>query len=236
MPAARRSSERGVTLIELLIAVTLVGLLSAGMLIAMRVSVLTYEKTGQRLESDRRAMNAARILESQIGGVMPVMGDCSSIQGPPTPIPFFFGTEDTLRLVTSFSIAEGARGYPRILEYQVMPSPAGGVRLIVNEHEYFGPLSTASFCRDRVFLPVQATPASFVLADRLQYCRFSYHAVYDENVFAESPWLPVWNQPALPSGIRVDMAPLTPGTATLPLAGVIIPIHVNRDFATPYAD
>lgn len=237
MPAARRSSERGVTLIELLIAVTLVGLLSAGMLIAMRTSLLTYERTGHRLEANRRAMSVQQILASQIGGSMPVQGQCSASQGPPLTISFFSGTEDSLHMVSSFSMLEGARGYPRILEYQVVAAPGGGVRLVVNEYPYFGSSSAAPFCRDLQFLPAEVGPTSFVLADGLLYCRFSYHGVYNEAAFNETPWLPVWNQRGLPSGVRVDMRPLAPDPVALPFAGVTIPIRVNRDvMSNDYAD
>jgi len=75
----------------------------AGMLIAMRTSLLTYEKTNHRLESNRRTMNVEQILVSQIGGIMPVQGQCSTSQGPVT-IPFFIGTPESLRVVSSFSM------------------------------------------------------------------------------------------------------------------------------------
>ena len=186
-------SERGVTLIELMIAVSLVALLSTGMLIAMRTSLLTYDKTSHRLESNRRAMSVEQILASQIGGIMPVQGQCSTSQGPPVTIPFFNGAPDSLRVVSSFSMQEGARGYPGILEYQVIPAQNGGVRLIVNEHPYFGSSSTAPFCRDRQFVPAAVGPTTFVLADRLASCRFSYQGVYNEIALGETPWQPVWN-------------------------------------------
>ena len=54
---------------------------------------------------------------------------------------------ETMRFVTSYSLNEAARGVPRILEYRVIPGDNGnGVRLIVNETLYTGPLSTAGFC------------------------------------------------------------------------------------------
>jgi prepilin-type N-terminal cleavage/methylation domain-containing protein len=236
MPVLPKHSERGVTLIELMIAVSLVALLSAGMLIAMRTSLLTYDKTSHRLESNRRTMNVEQILASQIGGIMPVQGQCSAGQGAAVTIPFFSGTEDSLRVVSSFSMTEGARGYPRILEYQVVPAQNGGVRLVVNEHPYFGSSSTEPFCRGRQFLPVEVGPSSFVLADHLLSCRFSYHGVYNEIAFAETPWLPVWNQPVFPSGVRISVTPLGPDPAALPFVGVTIPIHVNRDAMLTYAD
>jgi prepilin-type N-terminal cleavage/methylation domain-containing protein len=57
-----RHSERGVTLLELMIAMTLVAGLSTGMLMAMRTSLLTYEKTAKKLESNRRFVKTQQIL------------------------------------------------------------------------------------------------------------------------------------------------------------------------------
>jgi len=230
----RASSERGFTLIELMIAVTLVALISAGMLMAMRTSLLTYQKTGDRLEANRRAINVEQILAREIGGLMPVSGNCPAGQGPGSPMSFFRGTETTLHLVSSFSIAQGARGNPQILEFQVVPLDNGAVRLVVNEIPYTGPASMMGLCQNRFYRPVPVGPSSFVLADNLAFCRISYHEPYDD-VFTPVRWLPVWNQDRLPSGIRIDMAPMRPEPGGLPVIGMTVPIRVNRDVMIPYA-
>src|ERR1700730_664640 len=96
--------QRGFTLIELMISITLVAALATGMLMAMRASLLSMEKINSRLQFNRREMG--RVLTRQIGGVMPVLSDCGTGR-----IPIFLGTSDSLRLVTSYSMQEGARGY-----------------------------------------------------------------------------------------------------------------------------
>ena len=58
--------QAGVTLIELMIAITLVAALSTGMLMAMRTGLLTLDKTDARLQSDRRVMGVERILSRQL--------------------------------------------------------------------------------------------------------------------------------------------------------------------------
>ena len=50
-----------------------------------------------------------------------------------------------------------------------------------------------------------ATPgASYVLAENLAYCRFSYHEPYIQNTFLETPWLALWDRPALPAGVHIE--------------------------------
>src|SRR6266436_9600061 len=102
----QQPSQKGVTLLELLIAVSLVAMLSTGMMVAMRSSVLAYQKTSQRLESNRRVVGVEHILASQLGAAMAVMGLCSFNGGPPSPRAFLDGNATMLRLVSSFSIAE----------------------------------------------------------------------------------------------------------------------------------
>src|SRR4051794_12607344 len=144
----RPDCESGVTLIELLIAVTLLSLLSVGMLFAMRVGLNAMGKTNDHFNSDRRVLGVERILTEQIAGFVPATGLCSpDPQIAPSPVPFFQGEPQTMRFVSTYSLQEAARGYPRILEFQVIPGENGqGVRLIVNEHLYTGPLSTGILC------------------------------------------------------------------------------------------
>src|SRR5665213_1106347 len=124
--ARGRRSQHGVTLLELMIAITLVAGLSTGMLMAMRTSLLTYEKTAKRLESNRRFVKTQQMLSDQIAAVIPVQGVCFGDAGQTIGIPSFLsGSADALRLVSSYSIAEGSRGYPQIVEYRVIPEQSG---------------------------------------------------------------------------------------------------------------
>jgi hypothetical protein len=137
-------------------------------------------------------------------------------------------------LVSSYSIAEGARGYPQILEYRVVPAENGAVRLVVREVAYTGPQSTTAFCSN----PISADPAqgSYVLADHLAYCRFAYHEPYDSNTFLETEWLPLWDRPFLPGAIRVEMKPLAGAAGGLPQVGLTIPLHVTSNPFAQYED
>jgi general secretion pathway protein J len=228
--------ERGFTLIEVMISTTLVAAIASGMLWAMRTSLITMEKVDARLDSNRRVMSVEQILSRQLAGVMPVTGSCQSAGGGIIlRVPVVNGNDQTLHLVSSYAMSEGARGYARLLELQVVPSDRGGVRLIVNESLYTGPLSIAPFCMEHTFKPGAVTPQSFILADRLAYCHLAYQERLPTTP-ANQHWLPVWNKPDLPAAIHIDMAPLASDSATLPLMSVTVPIHVTREVLSPYAD
>jgi len=233
---AARSREAGVTLIELMIAITLVAALSVGMLMAMRTSLVTLEKVDNRLQFNRRVMSVQQILSREIGGVMPVIGMCTAPNGSLSNRVIFQGNPQTLRLVTSYSVAEGARGYPRMVEFQVVPTDGGALRLVMNEHPYTGPMSTAPFCFTTFPAPpAQVTATSFIVADRLAVCRISYHQMTREAP-RDGNWMPFWNDTNLPSAVHIEMIPIDPDAARLPLASVTVPLHLTLDVGVPYTD
>lgn len=244
----RRPTQRGVTLIELLIAVTLVALLSTGMLMSIRLGLSTMEKINDRLYSNRRVMSVNKIIDSQIANMIFAKAECNGGGGNAPPPPggaatFFQGEELTMRFVSTFSLEDAARGYPKILEFQVIPGEREGVRLIVNEHIYAGPASTGAFCLGMrpnpltgqpmpLFVPVQTGSNSFVLADHLAVCRMTYREALQDPPFER--WVPSWGKDILPSAIRIEMVPLPTEHLRLPLVTIVAPVHVTRDPRIPY--
>jgi prepilin-type N-terminal cleavage/methylation domain-containing protein len=233
-----RTKTAGVTLIELLIAISLVGLLTAGMMYAMRIGLTTMERSNDRLLSNRRVLGVDRIMHQQIGLMMPVKADCRPApNAPPAAVVYFEGEPQTLRFVSSYSLEEGTRGYPRILEYQVIPGRDGhGVRLVVNESLYSGPLAAGAGCIGTQpaangvlgrYRPVEAGPASFVLADNLAHCTFLYKEDLKDPPFER--WLPAWRSARLPAAIRVDLAPLPDFAGRLHVMPATISLRVTRD-------
>jgi general secretion pathway protein J len=240
--------ESGTTLIEVLIAVTLLSLLSVGMLTAMRVGLMAFSKTNNKLMDNRRVAGAQRVIQEELEGMMPVVAACGDTPRPTPPqTAFFEGQPQTLRLVSAFSLQQGWRGQPQILELFVIPGEEGrGVRLVVNEIPYTGPAGTAQICTGRtrdqltggnlaVFAPVQAGPNSFVLADKLAYCRFSYFTIpLDHNLLRH--WTPQWTFSGWPFAVRIEMAPLDPDPSRLQAITVTAPIHIHRAPEIQYVD
>lgn len=231
----RHASQRGFTLVELIISITLVSLISAGMLTAMRTSLMTLDKTRSRLDDNRRTAGLEQMITRQLGGAMPVFGNCATSASYIAQVPVFFGTPESLHFVSSYSMTEGSRGYPRFLEYQVLPDQGGTVKLVVNEHLFSGPASTVPFCLDSIFPPAPVGPDSFVLADKLAYCRISYRE-RDQTTQLGGKWLELWNRPELPIGIRIEMEPAEQDSRRVGVVGVTVPLHVTRRFDVVYAD
>jgi prepilin-type N-terminal cleavage/methylation domain-containing protein len=240
----RHSSDRrsGVTLIEILIAISLLSLLSLGMLISMRIGFNTMEKVDSRLVSDRRVSYARRIVEDEISGYMYTVAIFHPRPDSGMSVPFNQWDPQTMRFVTTYSLQDAWRGRPQIAVLQIIPGADGkGVRLIVNEIPYTGAEQAgqmiASIDQDSGvnYVPVAPGPQSFVLADRLSFCRFSYL-----QPMATAPfqiWRPDWVQTLLlPQGVRIDMAPLDTSPASLHVSTVTVALHVNTTPGAIYAD
>jgi hypothetical protein len=238
----RSHPEAGVTLIEILIAVSLLSLLTVGVLIAMRIGFNTMDKVDSRLMADRRISYARRILESEIAG----FNYESAAWHPGTPtsrvVPFTQWEPQTMRFVTSYSLQDSWRGRLQIAALQVIPGADGqGVRLIVNETPYTDSVQTGatigSIDLDGTvhFAPVVTTSQSFVLADRLEYCRFSYLVLKPElsNRIWQSSWI---TRDRLPLGIRIDMAPLDSAAFGLHPSSVTVTLNVSRTPGNIYVD
>jgi Prokaryotic N-terminal methylation motif len=245
MTSPRQSTSAGVTLIELLIAVLLFSLLSLGVVITLRVALSGMNKSDSKLMSNRRVVSIERILDQEIKEIIPVTAICQprpGINGP--KLMFFQGEAQSMRLASAYSLQQGERGVPMILEYQVIPGEEGeGVRLIVNEHWYTGPIGAGAYCigtgpspdggpAGPQFFPIAIGSNSFVLADKLAYCRFSFR---DPRMKDQTPvWVTRWVKDVLPNAIRIEMAPLIPDRGRLQPVTLTIPVHVTRLPMEPY--
>jgi len=156
---------------------------------------------------------------------------------PGAVIQFFQGQAQSMRFVSTYSLQQAWRGLPQILEFLVIPRDDGkGVRLVVNEHVYSGPRSAGMFCMGPgQYAPIEPGPTSFVLADSLAFCRFSYLAPAPPPV-ANPQWLGSWMLPKWPLAVRVEMAPFHDDAARLRPVTITQRIRVNRAPEIEYVD
>jgi prepilin-type N-terminal cleavage/methylation domain-containing protein len=231
--------RRGMTLIELLIAVTLVSLLSVGMLHSIRVGLGALEGVQRRVTSSRRALGAQRILELQLNSLLPLRANCIDPGGAPGgPRALFAGEMNMMRFVTRYSLEGGMRGTPQIVELWVAPGERGqGVRLLMNEIPWRGAIGASPFCGlppvpgplpPMILQTPQPLPSTFVLADKIGATVFSYQ----ERSLLDSPakpWLPRWGRDdAWPWAVRVEILPGPASSASAQPVGVTARLGVTK--------
>ncbi|MGH9591796.1 MAG: hypothetical protein ACRD5L_01800 [Bryobacteraceae bacterium] len=205
------------------------------------------EKSNDKLMHNRRVTGVEHILEQQVAGLLPVSAKCGGgdPQSPGEKIVFFEGETQSMRFASTYSLQEGGRGMPKILEFQVIPGNEGlGVRLIVNEYLYSGPTSTGGFCTGKgpddnggsapLFIPISVGPGSFVLADKLSTCQFAF--LQPAKDAEPARWVQHWTRPILPQAIRITMLPLREDSAAMQLLPLTLPVHVTRWPLGEYAE
>jgi len=233
-----RRGEAGVTLIEILVAVTLLSLLSLGMVLALRIGLSAYSRTQTKLMDNRRVMGAQRIVQSELEGLIPALVQCAGQPPGGLPVVLFQGADSGMWMVSAFSLAQGWRGQPQILQLFVMPGDEG-VRLVVNEIPYTGPRGAGQYCTGTTpvpntisrlpqMIPIRAGPQTFVLADDLAYCRFSYYTP-SPQMYQPPAWQPVWAAKEWPLAIRIEMAPAAEDPSHVQPIAITAPIHIRRD-------
>jgi hypothetical protein len=244
-----KRSTAGVTLLEVLVAVTLLSFLTVGMSIAMRTGMQAFSKTNLKLMENRRVAGAQRILEQELEGLIPVQPPCVGAGTGNGQLSFvmFQAEPQIMRMVSSYSLQQSWRGQPQLLEFFVIPGEDGkGVRLVVNETPYT-PYTAGMLCKGvgmdpqtQIAVPklpptVQTLPSSFVLADKLAFCRFSYFSATPDG--SKPPaWRTYANGLGWPLAIRVEMAPLEVDRGTLQPITVTAPIRLHRSPSIQYVD
>jgi hypothetical protein len=82
---------------------------------------------------------------------------------------------------------------------------------------------------------MEAGPSSFVLADKLAYCRFAYYTP-GRQVFLPPTWETEWTGKGWPLALRIEMAPYTPDPSKLQSITVTAPLRIRRDPEVKYED
>jgi len=228
--------QAGITLLEVLIAVTLLSVLSVGMMMSMRIGLSALSRTDSRLMDNRRIAGAQRILEQELQGIIPVVSPCGD---GGAMVSLFSGQSNGLTTVTGFSLQGAWRGRPQVIQLFTIPDDKGGIRLVANETPYTGPQGAGKVCTGvsgmvANFATPNSGPNTFVLADHLREVRFQYLHMA-EKIEDAGLWTNDWKDAGWPFGIRAIIVPMEATQARLQPISVTVPIYLNREAGVKYA-
>jgi general secretion pathway protein J len=184
-----RLNKGGFTLLELIVALTILALIAGSVTAGLRLASASIER-GETVARDAARLRAAiGILERAIrsADLLPAaVGDNTTF--------FFVGERNSLRFITAQPPAAISGGGPRLISFHELPGPEGGVAV-----------STASPFRAEGVERWGGTESPRVLFPGSGELSFSYSSGPDEK--GEWEWLHEWN-PAetgrLPAAIRVE--------------------------------
>ncbi len=220
---------RGVTLIELLVAITLLGFVSLGLLFAMRTGVGAWQRANNRMAADRQVIAAGDLIATQLGSARAqYLGWGQREQR--IALLYFEGRQDRLRFATDYSVASRNRGGVWLAEYWFEHNARNECRLMYNERPWREDIAQATVAevvqnqngQQFAFRPAVAGPATRVLYTGLHDCSFEYLIEsLDRPVYWSVFW--PWDPRVLPHAVavRFKTPPGTRGVEPIPTVAML---------------
>jgi len=178
----KESSARGFTLLEVLIAISLLMVVIALAGMAMRLGLNSVTAGEKKIETLERFRSSLNIISSQISSEIPLTDE-----GSETKKFIFQGSKTRLKLPTGYSIWEGWRGYV-VVEYQVIEDDKGKMSMKATENS-IGPDKSMST----------------MLFSGLEHISFSYPGKKDIST-GEDKWNDEWeDNKTLPDKIKLNL-------------------------------
>jgi general secretion pathway protein J len=113
-----RVPARGFTLIEVVVAVTILAVLMTVVYGGLSVALTMWETASRRTEAFEETQTALTVLRAQLRGALPLSYSFEGPQGFPISQLAFEGDSRRARFVSSASWRDGENGVPRWIEFQ----------------------------------------------------------------------------------------------------------------------
>lgn len=198
MEKKQEKKEAGFTLLELILSISILGIMIVLLMGALRLGFRSVEAGGKKMESLERIKASFQVIDSQIQSEVPLTYDENGETRP-----YFKGSRDSLEFSSNYSIWEGEKGYV-VVSYRVSEGNPGKLSLWASEKKVG-----------------QEKERELTLFDQVDELGFEY---FSQNPTEEKgKWVDEWTEPTLrPEKIKVH---LLKGGKDLSL---IIPLKTGR--------
>lgn len=146
---------------ELLVSITLMGLVAVAIHSGFRLTLTSWERSEKALQRQRTLHFVLDLISRQVGSIVPYYSR-QQLEGTPVDVLLFQGTAQGIRFVSSFSSEGRAADGLRLVEYFLADSPDGdGKALLANETL----LPESTELAGKVFTSFSRTEDSYVVAE-----------------------------------------------------------------------
>jgi prepilin-type N-terminal cleavage/methylation domain-containing protein len=190
-------SEAGFTLLEMLIAVTLVAMIAVSLWAVFRVSIRSWSRGTEFIDVNQHHRSILDLVRKQIASTLGLY-----VQTDPQPVLpstlYFSGTENSLRFVSLNSMRFQESPGVTLVIYEVAQDANGDFSLVEKEARYLGQIT------DQEAAASQSKPTP--IFNNLSSCIFKYFdAGENEN---SSEWVGEWDGEQLgrlPKAVSISM-------------------------------
>ena len=153
--------DGGFTLMELLVSITLMGLIAVAIHSGFRLTLNSWERSERALQRQRTLHFVLDLISRQVGSIVPYYSR-QHLDGAPVDVLLFHGSAQGVRFVSSFSSDGRAADGLRLVEYFLADSPNGeGKALLINDTA----LPENPELVGMVFTSFSRSPDNFVVAE-----------------------------------------------------------------------
>ncbi|MBN1571093.1 MAG: prepilin-type N-terminal cleavage/methylation domain-containing protein [Acidobacteria bacterium] len=214
MKKPSRQSDRGFTLLEMLIAVTLVAMMALSLWAVFRISIRSWSRGTDFIDTNQRHRSILDLVRKQMASTYGLIAPADPQQGLASRL-IFSGTETSMRFISLNSLHfQDSPGLTLVI-YEIVQDSNGAYSLVEKEARYLGHPGDQEASADQS----KATP----VFSNLISCVFEY---FDpEN--RDTPWVREWDGVKLrrlPEAISVTMVSRDPRGNDLN-RHMVVPIH-----------
>jgi prepilin-type N-terminal cleavage/methylation domain-containing protein len=220
-----RRTEQGFTLLEVIVAVTIVAIMSVGMWAVMHISLRSWSRGTEFIDTNQRHRSIIDLTRKQIASAYNLLVPADPASGIAT-YPFFNGLETSFQFISLNSLQFQESPGLTLVTYEVAQGSQSGFLLLEKEARYLGQLpdtQSSTIATDRT------TP----ILENLISCSFEYFDPGDTENPAQ--WVKEWNaQEAgkLPSAVSMKIASRDP-KGNVMSRQMIVPIAVSNSRMIP---
>jgi prepilin-type N-terminal cleavage/methylation domain-containing protein len=195
-------SEAGFTLLEMLIAVTLVAMMALSLWAVFRISIRSWSRGTEFIDANQHHRSILDLVRKQMASTYGVFSPADPQRGFASNL-IFNGAEDSLRFISINSLHFQESPGLTLVSYEVDRDSSGDFSLIEKESRYLGQLP------DEELFAGQSKPTT--IFNNLTSCIFEYFDPGGGDL--PSQWVRDWdgqNQRRLPTAISITMSSRDP--------------------------
>jgi len=190
-------SDAGFTLLEMLIAVTLVAMMAVSLWAVFRISLRSWSRGTEFIDVNQRHRSILDLVQKQLASALGLYAQADLQLGLPAAL-YFSGTENSLHFVSLNSVRFQESPGLTLVIYEVARDANGDFSLVEKEARYLGQIS------DQETAASQSKPTP--IFDNLSSCIFKYFDEGDNE--ASSEWVGEWDGEhlgRLPKAVSISM-------------------------------